>query len=823
MAGIKITQPSPLALPGQRYASFAGKPASGAGPAVGAGYTTFGEASERLGGARLFALYELTVTHPVTRTWYLSAVDLNADEVYAGSPAYEGLVESDEPVESASILGGLTEGGRVTLTLRDHLGSYRGQGPFRRFSDQFAEVVAGYGEPYDLDTAVLTVSLTWAGLTSGDVLQLGRWVVVPGSKGIPAAGRLALDFESDPRFHRPLPTKKITPDRWPGAPEESMGRVIPLVFGAAPLALPGLPVDAASPSPAGHDQFVFCESPSATPVTVDAVQLVALQPNSERPVAVTLTSATNPIQSYTAGATSVGVGGLTGHDWAWGLYFAADNYLQSTVEIELARGGGPGGTYYGALVLTIEENASGIPAGTPFVPHATASFNPNTVTDDNTFRFYTLVITLPALLRAGVVYWIVLRYKKGDTADTRTLLTRIDPTAGPPPAPGGAGLLIALDHGSIWAVYSSDNDPTRGHANHKVNGFAVTLAVAMADGLGSLMAGVTFSAPLAEGTPVIGVLRGMQDDGSGTYTGTAAARIQNGADVARWLMRAPDGLALEAARVDATALTAARAKLASWFGLSGVLAEDADGMVWLQRVARCIKGQAYETQLGQLTLVVDGPGGVAPPVRHVRYWEHGPLELRGPPEAAGQPWTLIEVFAKRHLVATAPPENPEAQRVAEWAIYRRQQAGADLITRYGIRTNGGQVEPLAHRFVGGGPTESNTFYFVATAADAATLLAWLVSKGQHRLDPWPVVTVVLPRYAHGWRLMDDVWLESQAFPMRGDHALIGEVHWAGTDWTDLSQWYAARVGRFSVRGVDITPAHGPRFPVRVLAQLQEWL
>src|SRR5262245_22400942 len=118
----------------------------------------------------LYGLYELTVSRPVAKTWYLAGVDLDADQLYAGSPAYQGIVEAQTPIEAAGLLGGVSQGGGLTLTLRDYLGSYPGKGAYRRFSDQFAETVPGYGEPYDLDTAVVVARLTWDGLTAADVL-----------------------------------------------------------------------------------------------------------------------------------------------------------------------------------------------------------------------------------------------------------------------------------------------------------------------------------------------------------------------------------------------------------------------------------------------------------------------------------------------------------------------------------------------------------------------------------------------------------------------------------------------------------------------------
>jgi hypothetical protein len=71
--------------------------------------------------------------------------------------------------------------------------------------------------------------------------------------------------------------------------------------------------------------------------------------------------------------------------------------------------------------------------------------------------------------------------------------------------------------------------------------------------------------------------------------------------------------------------------------------------------------------------------------------------------------------------------------------------------------------------------------------------------------------------------MQEITLESQGFPSALDRALVGQVHWAGAVWDGgTTEWYQCRRGRFSVRGLGITPHHGPQLPVRATLKLQAW-
>lgn len=649
---------------------------------------------------------------------------------------------------------------------------------------------------------------------------------------------MKLECESDPTLYRPLPRTRITGGQWPNAPDASRGKILPLVFGDNLQALEGIPVDDAL-DPAGATTYVFCESPAATPVTIGNIQIIDTNPLSGLDELVTLASASNPFQSQTAGTVAFLVSEL-GYEAAWGLYDGAVSRLLSTVELELSRAGA-GLLLTGYLVLTIEENAGGIPSGTPFVPHAVANLNANAVTDDITYRYYTLVMTLPVLLRAGTIYWIVLRYKAGSTTETTSLRMRqflnID-------APGGAGLLLGPPYRGTegWSAYNAN--PTRTLPNYKVNGFAYTASVAMTDSQGLKVAGVTFSAPLVEGARVSGLIYGMLDDGSGTYTGVPNLRIGAGSDILRWLMRAARGFGLATDRVDAASLTVARERLSDWSALGGVLFEEQDGRIWLSRVARDAKCVVYENQDGQLAVYADrGNAPMKLPVRLVRPWEHGPLTMsnsaQGTPAAEALPWTRVEVFGGRDLVGierfrnVGIPVLPGTRPTTEWDEYVviaadhtdpadavRQAQAVALTTRYGVRANSGATQ----EGVLPGAVEGSAGYFTPDKARVTSLRNYLWDNGAIRPQPFNLVEGMFPRFAFGWRLMDEVDLESYEFPSGSERALPGEVHIIGAVVDGgTTKAYMARRGRFSVRGHAPLAAHGTDDPVHATLRLREWL
>ena len=128
----------------------------------------------------LHELFGLAVSHPVAHTWYLARYDLAPDALWAGSPAYWGLVLEHGGLSAEAALGG-TGGAGTSLTLYDGPGSYPDAptGPWKRFSDLFAEPIPAYGVPYDLRSARLTVSLAWDGLTSADALVVASYVLDP--------------------------------------------------------------------------------------------------------------------------------------------------------------------------------------------------------------------------------------------------------------------------------------------------------------------------------------------------------------------------------------------------------------------------------------------------------------------------------------------------------------------------------------------------------------------------------------------------------------------------------------------------------------------
>jgi hypothetical protein len=783
-------------------------------------------AADNRGGLRtLYGLYELTVSHPTPKTWYLAGVNLEPDFLYAGSPAYEGLVLAEGDVAAAGVLDGVSQGGSVSLVLSDHLGSYRDKGPFRRWSDQFAEPAPGYAVPYDLDTAVLVVKSAWSALGSGDARTHGRFVVVPGSKRLASGERaeLRLDFESDPRFHRPLPRRKVTRVLHPNAPDSSIGRSIPIPIGAG-VTLPGILVDPAL------GRYVFSESPVATSVGTLLVRKLFNLDFIGLSVYDTIVPNASP-------STPIIEDDTTGTGGAFILLDPSDVDVDTIITIDMGtlivlnegrlvdkiafplradRAGG-GFNLAGSVTAAIHHNINGQPAGTPIHADASATIDFSTLT--STLTWYNFVFPRPVFLQAAVPYWLVLSAAHAKSAADAAgcfVISNFLITGG---TAGRA--LRRYNRDAFWHA-SPGNDDRHSHRVYAIN-FAVETT--LDDGSGHTVTAVTFGQDMGDDLAIVGLMNGVRDDGSGTYTGTPSALIQNGADVLHWLERAPIAMGLDAALVDTAALATLRGQLANWFDLAGVVNDEQDAMIWLQRVARCCRAAVFENHDGKLSVVGDGPGPSPSTVRDVKYWEHGPLTCSGQPEALGQPWTLVEVYAGRRFV-----EQDVSTRVAtlsgtreiEWGVLLRHEASADLIARYGIRSNGGAVE-APERFLGGGPAELNTFHFVPSAAAAQEVLDWLVAIGAKVLDPWSIVAVPLPRFALSWSVMDEITLESHAFPSALDRALVGQVHWSGAVWDGgTTQWYQCRRGRFSVRALGISLAHGPELPVQATLKLVAW-
>jgi hypothetical protein len=458
--------------------------------------------------------------------------------------------------------------------------------------------------------------------------------------------------------------------------------------------------------------------------------------------------------------------------------------------------------YYNATVRTVISTA--------FITSANV---PGYVQSDN-------LITLFQAAKARGASHVVLRLRATDETST--------------PSPTGEAFVYLRAGDSItpslWqVVYGSGRDLL-----HQVNALQFTPESSVDDGSGNAVARVTFGQSIGE-RRLVASIDGIRDDVDGTYTGTPNALIEHGPDLVHWLARAPIASNAAVARLDLAAFITARARLAAlnWPVLAGVIFSEEDGWLWLARIARSMAGLVYLDQHGRLAVWVDGRGETIR--RHVYPWEHGPLTAESLGAAAGGgsiglPWTRVEVYAGRDLLNL---ENAAESRseVAEWNDYAvlasdqtdpadatRQAQAVTLTARYGVRANGGP-----------GPTEENTAYFLPepTASQnptaAQVLRDWLWDRNAQRPAPFDVVSVELPRYALGWRLMDEVTLESWEFPSAGGRALIG-LSWTAP-WNDQGrevEWYQARRGRFSVRTPALRANAGDQWPASVVLKLVAW-
>jgi hypothetical protein len=273
-----------------------GDPPEPPGPAVTPAWTALVEA---LGGRGVHTLFDLSVTHPVAKTWYLATQDL----VVPGGNRYQGLVKEHTGMSAAAAIGGVVSDGGVTLTIINALGT-GGRG--RKWFDVFAENAPGYPAPYDPNTLTLIVRLYLDDLP-GELLQIGGSLAVrtSGYEVIASGGDedepevVRLTFGPDPRRYRQLPRKVVSEARYSHAPEAAIDR--PIVPWFAP-AVPGLRVPCLPLDPDGG-LYLIGDSPLATPLGgVTEVWTVRPDPGVEdaKPTAL-------PVQLTTAGQVVVSV------------------------------------------------------------------------------------------------------------------------------------------------------------------------------------------------------------------------------------------------------------------------------------------------------------------------------------------------------------------------------------------------------------------------------------------------------------------------------------------------------------------------------------
>jgi hypothetical protein len=326
---------------------------------------------------------------------------------------------------------------------------------------------------------------------------------------------------------------------------------------------------------------------------------------------------------------------------------------------------------------------------------------------------------------------------------------------------------------------------------------------------------------LGENVRLAATITGLVDDASGTYTGTPAAPIVQGPDIIKFLLQSLDeGSGIAPTQIDAPAFATARARLADWFPLKGGLTERRDVREWLPRISRGCRSFVYVNQLGEETIYTEPLGGSGQaPVRLVRPWEHGELRL-GPLTSAVDaefPVSRVEVsyavdrlelagFEGHALIAAGETDPADAAREAQ---------AVDAVARYGARDAGGVGEAQADPYEWVPQDEPG----VLTGVRLRDFL-WDRARAQPR--PVQVLEVDLPRFALGFRLMDEFQLESPHFPSAVARTLMTPTPWLGP-LEPAPVAYQARRARCSVRAIPrLVPESGPDFPVRITAQIIAW-
>lgn len=404
---VHIWPPAPRLLPGQIYPT----------------HLTAEDLAEILGGLALYEVYALTVTVPEPRTWYLAAVDLDADALYPGSPAYRGLVR-----QGSGALASLAESS-CELLLRDDFGTRgAGGGPRRRFSDWFAAPAPGFAVPYDLASATLTASLVWPGLGESEVRPIGRYRLrreaTTWDAGPPAT--FALSFGPDrARIFRPLPRRTATDTLWPGAADGVRGVALPLLLGRDRLR----PLLAVDPS---QGLYLAGESPADTPLPAVTGALHVIQADLEtgedRAVPIEpLPNGTPPVLAYDP-ATTVTWRDLTQRARRLN---AVTPTLLSQIRIRMREKTGGGGTPTGRVSIRAETDANGQPSGELAHPNAAEEFDAATVLSDAFYPNSSTegLFTRPCVLPDDRPVWLVLRHQSdgGDVIQVAVEAPGADP------------------------------------------------------------------------------------------------------------------------------------------------------------------------------------------------------------------------------------------------------------------------------------------------------------------------------------------------------------------------------------------------------------
>lgn len=375
----------------------------------------FSAETER-GGQLLYTLFELSVTHPTSATWYLATADITIN-----GQDYLGLVAEHSGVAAATVLGGVAGAAGVTVTLTDAIGT---GGPGRRFSDVFAAPAPGYGEPYDLLTATLVTKLVFEArpteaLTVGAALALlpdgYTWM----QEGPGAAARVQLAFGPDQRRYRILPRASVTTRRYPHAPDSSVGRPVPVWLGRD-LRVPLLALD-----PDGG-LFLVGASPAATPLSAVS-KLWTIRPDlgvseSDDPVAlpVQLTTGGQAVLSLATGGTD-----LVLKQAAQRLEIDGDGAFIYAVRLRLKRASGAT-PCVGSLSVSVVQDADGLP-GSDLVDRAATAEVDAAIVATGSYADYDIPFQANNESRAVFVpgnrgIWVTVKYAK----DSGTMHLEVD-------------------------------------------------------------------------------------------------------------------------------------------------------------------------------------------------------------------------------------------------------------------------------------------------------------------------------------------------------------------------------------------------------------
>jgi hypothetical protein len=361
--------------------------------------------AERVGGTRCYSLFELTVTHPTPKTWYLAV----ADVTFPDGTAYWGLIRTHTGVSAMGALGGVVSSGGVTMTIDNAIGT---GGPGLRFMDLFAANVPGYGEPYDLLTATLRVRLGWIDRPN-ELLPIGVALAIQPDGLEWAHGEdgdevVRLSFGPDERRYRGLPRTTVTRRRYPHAPDTSLNQPMVPWFGT--LRVPCLPLDA------DGGLYGIGASPTATPLSsVSRLWTLRQDPGSDNTGQVAL-----PVAITTAGQAVLTIAGnanpvdLT--QVAQRFELETNGAFLYAIRLWLRRkSAGVAGV--GSISLAIKLDADGLPGSATVDRGATAEINAAIVTT-GTFAPYDIPLQSNLVGRAAYVppgrgLWLIVKYAKG--------------------------------------------------------------------------------------------------------------------------------------------------------------------------------------------------------------------------------------------------------------------------------------------------------------------------------------------------------------------------------------------------------------------------